>query len=70
MARGKIGADTVLINVTVPRKWRKELEVLALEYGMKAGRVVTLQEFLRVSIKDLFNLSEDDEQMNKEVDAI
>lgn len=45
--------------MTIPKVWKTELELMALEYSKSAGRIVNLQEFIRVGLQEHFNLSKE-----------
>ena len=52
--------ETVQINITIPLKWRKELENLARIYSVEEEKMLTYQDLMRRAIKEKYELSENE----------
>ena len=61
MARKKNEVKMVQFNMTIPEVWKNQLENLARIYSVEEERTVTLQELIRVGIKEKFQLQGVDE---------
>ncbi len=56
MARPK--SDNVQINISIPFKWKAELENLARIYSVEEGRTVTFLDLMRRGIQEKYQLGE------------
>lgn len=59
MARPK--SDNVQINVSIPLRWKTELENLARIYSVDEGRTVTFLDLMRRGIQEKYQLGEEDD---------
>ena len=50
MARPK--NDNVQINISIPSKWKKELENLARIYSVEEGKTITFLDLMRRGIQE------------------
>ncbi len=55
---GRPYADTAQFNMTIPNKWKDQLENLARIYSVEEGRTISLQELMRRAIKEKFQLED------------
>ena len=58
---GRPKSDNVQINISIPMKWKVELENLARIYSVEEGRTVTFLDLMRRGIQEKYQLSENDE---------
>jgi hypothetical protein len=56
MARPK--SDNVQINISIPNKWKTELENLARIYSVEEGKTITFLDLMRRGIKEKYQLGE------------
>lgn len=54
MAKGK-----VQINITVPIKWKLELERLARIYSVEEGKTITFLDLMRRGIQEKYQLDKE-----------
>ena len=60
MARPK--SNNVQINISIPPKWKKELENLARIYSVEEGKTITFLDLMRRGIKEKYQLGEKDDE--------
>jgi len=58
LARPK--GDNVQINITIPTKWKEELENLARIYSVEEGKNITFLDLMRRGIQEKFQLGNDE----------
>ena len=58
---GRPKSDNVQINISIPMKWKVELENLARIYSVEEGRTVTFLDLMRRGIQEKYQLGENDE---------
>ncbi len=56
MARPK--SENVQINISIPAKWKEELENLARIYSVEEGKTITFLDLMRRGIQEKFQLGE------------
>ena len=54
MARPK--SDNVQINISIPAKWKEELENLARIYSVEEGKTITFLDLMRRGIQEKYQL--------------
>lgn len=57
MAKGK-----VQINITIPIKWKLELERLARIYSVEEGKTITFLDLMRRGIQEKYQLDKEKEE--------
>ena len=60
MARPK--SNNVQINISIPLKWKIELENLARIYSVEEGTTITFLDLMRRGILEKFKLGETDDE--------
>lgn len=60
MARPK--SNNVQINISIPLKWKIELENLALIYSVEEGTTITFLDLMRRGIQEKYQLGETDDE--------
>ena len=60
MARPK--NDNVQINISIPSKWKKELENLVRIYSVEEGKTITFLDLMRRGIQEKYQLGENNER--------
>jgi len=56
LARPK--GDNVQINITIPTKWKEELENLARIYSVEEGKNITFLDLMRRGVQEKFQLGD------------
>ena len=54
--------DNVQINISIPSKWKKELENLARIYSVEEGKTITFLDLMRRGIQEKYQLGENSER--------
>ena len=60
MARPK--SNNVQINISIPAKWKTELENLARIYSVEEGKTITFLDLMRRGIQEKYQLEEKDNE--------
>ena len=60
MARSK--SNNVQINISIPKKWKTELENLARIYSVEEGETITFLDLMRRGIQEKYQLGEQDNE--------
>lgn len=55
---GRPRSNNVQVNISIPIKWKTELENLARIYSVEEGRTVTFLELMRRGIQEKYQLGE------------
>lgn len=50
--------DNVQVNISIPSKWKVELENLARIYSVEEGRAVTFLDLMRRGIQEKYQLGD------------
>jgi hypothetical protein len=58
MARPK--SNNVQINISIPMKWKVELENIARIYSVEEGETITFLDLMRRGIQEKYQLEEQD----------
>ena len=54
--------NSVQINISIPLKWKKELENLARIYYVEEGKTITFLDLMRKGIQEKYQLVENNER--------
>ena len=54
--------NSVQINISIPLKWKKELENLARIYYVEEGKTITFLDLMRKGIQGKYQLGENNER--------
>ena len=60
MARPK--SNNVQINISIPAKWKTELENLARIYSVEEGKTITFLDLMRRGIQEKYQLGENPDE--------
>lgn len=55
---GRPKSDNVQINISIPNRWKAELENLARVYSVEEGKTITMLDLMRRGIKEKYQLGE------------
>ena len=55
-------SDNVQINISIPLKWKIELENLARIYSVEEGTTITFLDLMRRGIQEKYQLGETDDE--------
>lgn len=55
---GRPKSDNVQINISIPLKWKIELENLARIYSVEEGKTITFLDLMRKGIQEKYQLGE------------
>lgn len=55
-------SDNVQINISIPTRWKTELENLARIYSVEEGKTITFLDLMRRGIQEKYQLGEKDSE--------
>ena len=51
-------SENVQVNISIPVRWKKELENLARVYSVEEGKTITFLDLMRRGIKEKYQLED------------